>query len=756
MLHRTHWNRWEPALVLAIALLCSAEPARAQDDAPIAYAGHGAFFDRNGKQIEPTQAFVADAQKWYRAKLLAGLDGKQRKAYAAHEADVDKAVAAEAAAGPQARLLARNSALEWLAANSKVGQADHRLRGHLQALAYALSFQLPAAPGSGTVERRETFSTPVELQRRLDTLRKRKAASGFQVQSATMNAGQLYLNECAANKVPIPPPINRMDPAGLTGWKSQGFIPTASQFIVGTPAEVRTYKSTSPEGMCYALPRYTDATLTQVELDGVICMSRETSKVCFWDNQMNKVGFTFPAGTQIPIGVPDLSVDPAGRYQAGGFELLGGSGQVCTDCHAGENPYITHPRINLAPGLRWDSLSEPPQSLPTFAPNRYDPIVASAWPQNRFSQAESTVPSQCKTCHTKGDAGRFPHLSNELPGYCGMVLARAINATMPPGSPGSAAAAANTFMNTWCNAAPSASSADTGDPHITTTNGVNYDFQAAGEFIALRHADAGFELQIRQSPVLTTFIPQANPHTGLASCVSVNTAVAMRLGKRRVTFQPLSGELRSDGKIRMRIDGEPIARPGKVDLGGGNVIEQTTASGATIVQAADGTRVLVTPVNWASQGYTYLDVHVLQTPAREGVMGPILAPDWLPFAPDGSSFGPRPALVLDRHTQLNQKFADAWRVATSTSLFDYVAGTSSDTFTDRSWPPEPGKGCSSTTAAGPSGKVREPRPDLAKKVCRGIKDKAIFDNCVFDVTTMGDAVFAVGHRRADQVKAQGF
>lgn len=74
-----------------------------------------------------------------------------------------------------------------------------------------------------------------------------------------------------------------MDPAGTAGWKSQGFIPTGDQFIVGSPAEVRTYQSTNPAGMCYALPRF-DANKTTVNLDGVICLSEETSKVCFWDN----------------------------------------------------------------------------------------------------------------------------------------------------------------------------------------------------------------------------------------------------------------------------------------------------------------------------------------------------------------------------------------------------------------------------------------------------------------------------------------
>src|SRR5262249_27348653 len=159
--------------------------------------------------------------------------------------------------------------------------------------------------------------------------------------TATINSGQAYIDECRAAGVPIPPTINVMDPAGLMGWKSQGFIPTTDQFIVGTPAEVRTYHSTSPEGMCYALPRYTDASLSEVQLDGVICMGKVSSKVCFWDNQWKNPAtnivepFFFAAGTQIPIGVPAM---PGEKYQAGGKEIEPGMGGICTGCHAGENP----------------------------------------------------------------------------------------------------------------------------------------------------------------------------------------------------------------------------------------------------------------------------------------------------------------------------------------------------------------------------------------------------------------------------------
>ena len=43
-----------------------------------------------------------------------------------------------------------------------------------------------------------------------------------------------------------------------------------------------------------------------------------------------------------------------------------------------------------------------------------------------------------------------------------------------------------------------------GDPHITTIGGIHYDFQSAGEFVALRDGN-GMEIQTRQTPIATTF-----------------------------------------------------------------------------------------------------------------------------------------------------------------------------------------------------------------------------------------------------------
>jgi hypothetical protein len=75
-----------------------------------------------------------------------------------------------------------------------------------------------------------------------------------------------------------------------------------------------------------------------------------------------------------------------------------------------------------------------------------------------------------------------------------------------------------------------------GDPHIKTIDGVNYDLQTAGEFVLLR--DEGLELQARHTPVTTAGPLGPNPYTGLSTCVSVNTAVAVRSGGQHISYQP--------------------------------------------------------------------------------------------------------------------------------------------------------------------------------------------------------------------------
>lgn len=734
--------------LIALLVMLAPRPVHAQDEEPIAYVGHGAFFDRRGRQIVPTAEFVAQAQAWYRQRLLAALGDNQRGAFAVFERRLREGLDTDG----QARLVVEQRLLDWLVARAPRTVAYGRMRAKLNTLASQLRFRLPRRDNLDELRRVEDFRLDPRIEERL---RQPDLAIGGPAFLVTTNAGQDYLDECASHDVPIPPSINDLGP---TKWRSMGFIPQAEQFIVSTPAEVRVYED--GDGMCIALPRYNNAQ-TMVNLDGVICLSRTTSKVCFWDNSMNNgPNFSFPAGQQIPIGVPNLAVDPAGRYQAGGAEIEFADG-VCTDCHAGENPYIIHPNADLGGGYLMGQLAA---DFPTFGPSRYDPIVGASWPQNQLSHAEPLVPPGCVGCHRQpsagGTAGRFPHLSTELNGsYCGTILQNAINRTMPPWNPGVLAGDATvTAFQAWCGTPASSGPSTRGDPHLTTTNGVNYDFQAAGEFVTLRNSDTGFELQTRQTPVLTSFMPGANPYTGLASCVSLNTAAAVRVGRHRISYQPVRGGRPTAEQMQLRIDGRAVTLPANgTNLGDGNRILPAPGNGLDI-RLADGTRVIITPNYWASEGYWYLNVEVLDTPAREGTMGHILGGNWLPLAPNGASFGPAPANLSARHIILNRAFADAWRVTGAGSLFDYAPGTSTATFTDRAWPPLPGRSCATMRGTPwPGGQPRRPVQPMGReaaiRLCRPIEDKAAFDNCVFDLTATGNAGMAEAYRRSLQLRA---
>jgi hypothetical protein len=291
--------------------------------------------------------------------------------------------------------------------------------------------------------------------------------------------------------------------------------------------------------------------------------------------------------------------------------------------------------------------------------------------------------------------------------------------------------------------------ANEGDPHIRTVDGINYDFQTAGEFIALRSAD-GFEVQTRQTAIPTTFFPGPNPYTGLATCVSINSAVAARVGAHRVTFQPrLDGEPDPSG-MELRVDGVLTAL---IDAGvrlsrGGRVIR--SAVGGLEIAFPNGALLTATPAFWSSQGKWYLNVNVIEAEAYEGIMGAISPGGWLPALPDGTSTGSKPASLSQRYDVLNRKFADAWRVTKATSLFDYAPGTSTADFTLAGWPKV------SPPCDLPQQNPAEPasRP-VAEEACRNLVDDNRRQNCVFDVEVTGETGFARTYLLTERLERWG-
>ncbi len=295
---------------------------------------------------------------------------------------------------------------------------------------------------------------------------------------------------------------------------------------------------------------------------------------------------------------------------------------------------------------------------------------------------------------------------------------------------------------------------DTGDPHIHTVDGKTYHFQAAGEFTMLRDRE-GMEIQTRQRPVATAN-PFNDSYSGLTSSVSVNTAVAARVGRHRISYQP--SEERGDSRLMFFLDGKPsqLSTEG-IDLDGHRV-SAFDADGETglRVDYAHHAVLTVTPRFWNSNNFWYMNVSVSHTQGNEGLMGSIPDGSWLPTLRGGATVGPRPEALHDRYIALYKAFANSWRVTDATSMFVYAPGTSTATFTDEDWPAEVHPSMLKPQFEIP-GAVVLPNIEIekAEQICQAVTEGDLHADCVFDVATTGDETFAEGYLLAQDLRLYG-
>jgi hypothetical protein len=381
---------------------------------PIAAVGHGAMMGHSGEAIAATPEFVLAAQAFY----IARLHGEATEAQRAALVDRFSGYASIRHMTNAARNRANFRLIDWLIAEVKPADAAR--------LVEINAFLRNVMAGD---DKRADSDDEISLSRQMLT-------------TTTSSSGQQYINECAADKVPIPPSW------GTSSWVNRGRMPFV--FIsAGMPADVYTFTSSSPRGVCIALPRRSGNT---IPLLGIICQGQDTSKACFWDNKHT--------GNPPPT-ITDGQVVPLSTFLGGG-DLVGNGGGTCTDCHAGENPYIVHPGtpLDLGPSL-------------LRANSWVNPLVSPAWPQNRRPGRDLDVVAlvqppdgSCLTCHNKNLGNRFPKLDTRLPGYCGTIAAQAMTRTMPPGAVGSAAYQKHRDAFTAaCNQAPKAPSTHFGPAH---------------------------------------------------------------------------------------------------------------------------------------------------------------------------------------------------------------------------------------------------------------------------------------------------
>jgi hypothetical protein len=382
---------------------------------PLSGVGHGAFLDAQGKEITPSPEFVSDAQRYYLKRLYLEASPEQQRRFKAMQSSYARLTQSRAE-----RVLVNAALIHWL-----VEEVQPRDRAFIGSKNTALMSRFVAIENGELLNKENGAAVPFN-NNLIDLLRR----DGLIVWLSTTSGNPEYPAECRRAGVPLPPDW------GTDAWKYVG--PLNIKFIsAGIAADLYVSERESPKGLCFALPRSSGDTIS---LLGIICLGTETSKSCFWDNQEGDMNYPIKKDTVVPIT----------KFASGG-DLLDGSGGICTDCHAGENPYIVHP-------------GEPMDMGSKILPKMWsEPLVHPLWPQN---QGPSTAfaglvlgpgDDSCTSCHSKPPGRRFPEVSTITPNYCSTILPQAISRTMPPGSPGNNASymKQKDALQASCNKAPS-------------------------------------------------------------------------------------------------------------------------------------------------------------------------------------------------------------------------------------------------------------------------------------------------------------
>lgn len=405
----------------------------------------------------------------------------------------------------------------------------------------------------------------------------------------------------------------------------------------------------------------------------------------------------------------------------------------CIECHGG----LGYPPFNRFFDVTYLDLSEnedPALGTRLDRPNRY----AMDFTMEAMSEADlmgspiyRRIIRDNEDCTTTGFAGMMP---------CGGPKLSQVDIET---------------IKRWLLASPSRPYTN-GDPHLKTIDGTNYDFQSAGEFVLLRGEN--LEIQVRQTPVESEGPLGENEHTNLSTCVSINTAAALRVGPHRITYEPnLSGKPDPSG-MQLRVDGNLVDRLSErgVVLNAGGRILPTSAPGGIQIEYPGGTKAIITPNWWDWRQLWYLNVDLRSPRATEGTIGAIAPNNWLPALPDGTLLGPKPGDRGQRYIDLYEKFADAWRVTDATSLFDYAPGTSTSTFTVDSWPLEAPQRCQIPRDPDGGPFLKEPQRqlpiDVAKQQCAPLVEADRRANCEMDVMVTGEVGFAKSYLLTEQVQ----
>ena len=264
-----------------------------------------------------------------------------------------------------------------------------------------------------------------------------------------------------------------------------------------------------------------------------------------------------------------------------------------------------------------------------------------------------------------------------------------------------------------------------GDPHLATLPGLSFPFQAAGEFTLLKSTTDDLKIQVRQQPF------------GASRFVSLNTAVAMRVGRATVEVEP-----GRPGHPILWVDGKRLKAQGAVRLAGGGRLSQLAGT-TVIVTWPDGTEALLSP---GARGKGYedgVDVSLKVARARIGHLTGLLGDAGTANGTEleGGNGRRYSSEIVNPDTSaefalLYKSFAKSWRIRQRDSLFVYPRGKDTNSYAINDFPSRPYTVESLSPAKLASG----------ERACTaaGVSDPAVLGDCIFDVGATGDTGFATG------------
>ncbi|EDX85032.1 RHS Repeat family [Synechococcus sp. PCC 7335] len=277
-----------------------------------------------------------------------------------------------------------------------------------------------------------------------------------------------------------------------------------------------------------------------------------------------------------------------------------------------------------------------------------------------------------------------------------------------------------------------------GEPHLTTFDGVGYDFQGAGEFTLVKSLEGDLNIQVRYVEI----DPRVTVASAVATILDGKRVVIDSEGIEFIDGRPVVSRSSGSGVAKVTVDGEVVEIPsgGSIDVGNSKIFRSRGEEYTIVYAGEDGT---VTDgddqliVNYLRPGTINIVDVALGDEKKEQIVGLLgnlndNADDDVSL-PDGTVLA-RPLPFED----LYGDYREGWRVKdVSESLFDYEEGQGPDTFYNPDFPP-----IKFTYAdLDPVSKARGDAAALAAGYTPGTFE---FESAAFDFAVTGDEGFLEG------------